>query len=140
VRSVNVNILVVLELPKSIPYPKDTFLTVPLFNFYSMIPLNINNQSYFFSVVRITKGYPDKLIYSVHLNNRTYYLSKTIGDNDCKQLDCHPILDSIVFKELCEILTEIEHAYQRRPSIDLINQQIFKILGRSKGLRFKKLI
>jgi len=102
-----------------------------------MIPVNINNQSYFFSVARITKDYPDKFIYSVLLNVKTYYLSKTIGVNDCHQLDDNPVLDGIVFNELCEILTEIEREYERKPSVDFINQQIFTILGRIRSTKFK---
>jgi hypothetical protein len=102
-----------------------------------MIPQSINNQSCFFSVARITKEYPDRLVYTISLNNKAYYLSKTIGINDCQQLDANLKLENELFNELCEILTEIELEYQRNPSTDFINQQIFKILGRIRATRFK---
>jgi len=104
-----------------------------------MISLDINNQSYFFSVAGLTEDYVGKLIYTVRLNDKTYYLFKAVRDNDCRQLDSHPRLDGALLSELCKILTEIEREYQTRSSIDFINQQIIRILARIRSLRPKRL-
>ena len=94
-----------------------------------MIPLPINDRTYFFSVSHITSQADNQLIYGINLNNDAYYFSKTLGVNDCKQLDSHTALDNFVLDELCSIITKIELAHQTRPSLVLINQHIFEILG-----------
>lgn len=115
-----------MERPANLPNP---FLH---FTIKRMVSLAINNQTYFFSVSHITSK-ADQLIYGINLNNDSYYFSKTLGINDCKQLDCHTALDKVVLDELCSIITEIELAYQSRPSLTLINLNIFRILGRLRN-------
>jgi hypothetical protein len=98
-----------------------------------MIPLAINNQTYFFSVSHITRQASNQLIYGIDLNHNSYFFSKTLGINDCRQLDSHAALDPAVLNELCLIITEIELAYQTRPSLAHINLDIFSILGRIRN-------
>ena len=98
-----------------------------------MIPIAINNQTYFFSVSHITSQAGNQLIYGINLNNRSYFFSKTRGSNDCEQLDGNAVLETAVLSELCSIITEIELTYQTRPSLTLINLGIFKILGRIRN-------
>ncbi len=98
-----------------------------------MISLAINNQTYFFSVSHITSQAGNQLIYGINLNDDPYYFSKTLGANDCKQIDSQTLLDAAVLDELCSIITEIELAYQTRPSLALINLDIFQILGRIRN-------
>lgn len=104
---------------------------------YSMIPVKINNLTYFFSVVHITNESPTNLIYGINLNRSTYYLCKTLEINDCKQIDSHPLLDPLLLNELCAVITEIETVYKRRPSLEYINREIFSILGRIRSPLFK---
>lgn len=98
-----------------------------------MSALAIHNQTYLFSVSHITSQAGNQLIYGINLNNGSYFFSKTWGMNDCKQLDSHAVLDAVVLNELCSIITEIELAYQTRPSLALINVDIVQILGRIRN-------
>jgi hypothetical protein len=106
---------------------------VYIFKNISMIPIAINNQTYFFSVSHITSQAGNQLIYGISLNNRSYFFSKTLGINACKQLDSNAVLETVVINELCFIITEIELTYQSRPSLALINLNIFQILGRIRN-------
>lgn len=108
-------------------------LAVHLFKIQRMIPIAINDQPYFFFVSHITTHAGNQLIYGIKLNNDPYYFSKTLGINDCKQIDSHDLLDTAVLDELCSIITEIELAYQTRPSLELINEDICQILGRIRN-------
>ncbi|MEZ2336837.1 hypothetical protein AB6735_14440 [Mucilaginibacter sp. RCC_168] len=98
-----------------------------------MIPIAINNQTYFFFVSHITSQAGNQLIYGINLNNDPYYFSKTLGINDCKQIDSHELLDTAVLDELCSIITQIELAYQSRPSLELINEDICQILEKIRN-------
>lgn len=93
-----------------------------------MIPITNNNQTYFFSIVHITKQPPNKLIYGILINSGSYYLSKTIGMEDCMQLDSNPILDQALLQEICDIMTRFEVFYKEYPSLDFINVEILKAL------------
>jgi hypothetical protein len=93
-----------------------------------MIPITNNNLTYFFSIVHVTKLLPDKLIYGVLINSESYYLSKTIGIEDCTQIDSRPPLDHALLLEICDIMTRFEVAYQQYPSLEFINVEIIKAL------------
>ncbi|MDB5140871.1 MAG: hypothetical protein JWR12_2787 [Mucilaginibacter sp.] len=100
-----------------------------------MIPLSINNQTCFFSVKHITKELSAKLIYGIHLNTFDYFLSKSLGLNDCEQLDSNPQLDADLLDVICTVITEVENKYKKRPTLELINNEIFRILGRIRNPR-----
>jgi hypothetical protein len=93
-----------------------------------MIPITNNNLTYFFSIVHVTKQPPDKLIYGILINSESYYLSKTIGIEDCIQIDSKPPLDQALLLEICDIMTRFEVAYQQYPSLEFINVEIIKAL------------
>jgi len=93
-----------------------------------MIPITSKNQTYFFSIVHVTKQPPDKLIYGILINSESYYLSKTIGIEDCAQIDSKPRLDHTLLLEICDIMTRFEVAYQEYPSLEFINVEIIKAL------------
>jgi len=93
-----------------------------------MIPITNKNQTYFFSIVHVTKQPPDKLIYGILINLKSYYLSKTIGIEDCAQIDSQPVLDHALLLEICDIMTRFEVAYQEYPSLEFINVEIIKAL------------
>ena len=90
---------------------------------------------YLFVVKHITKESASKLIYGVSLNDTAYFLSKTLYIADCKQIDSQPVLEPVVFIELCAIVTEIEAIYIGHSSLEMINQQIGIILKRLKNSR-----
>ena len=102
-----------------------------------MIPIINNSQTYFFSIIHVTKQPPDKLIYGVLINSESYYLAKTIGIEDCIQLDSRPALDHALLLEICDIMTRFEVAYQQYPSLEFINAEIIMALNliRSKVLK-----
>ena len=106
-----------------------------------MIPIKIKVSNYLFSfsVAHITNESSTKLIYGINLNYCTYYLSKTIGINSCKQLDNHAPLDPMLLDELCTIITEIELSHIKRPALELINQEILAIIRRIKSPIFEVL-
>ena len=93
-----------------------------------MIPIINNSQTYFFSIVHVTKQPPHKLIYGVLINSESYYLSKTIGIEDCTQIDSRPPLDHALLLEICDIMTRFEVAYQKYPSLEFINEEIIRTL------------
>jgi hypothetical protein len=93
-----------------------------------MIPIINNSQTYFFSIVHVTKQPPDKLIYGILINSESYYLSKTIGIEDCTQIDSRPPLDYALLLEICDIMTRFEVTYQEYPSLDFINVEIIRAL------------
>lgn len=96
--------------------------------FVYMIPLKINNLTYFLSIVHVTRQLPDRLIYGILINAESYYLSKTIGLEDCVQLDNNPLLDQSLLLEICDIMTRFEVAYEPYPSLEFINEEIIKRL------------
>jgi hypothetical protein len=48
-------------------------------------------------------------------------------------LDNNPVLDIELLNEICEVITELEIRYQKRPSLEFMNKEIFKILGRRRN-------
>jgi hypothetical protein len=98
-----------------------------------MIPKSINNQTCFFSVNHITRKLNAKLIYGISLNSSSYFLSKTVGVDDCKQLDNNALLDAGLLNEICGVIIEIEKKYKKMPSLQAVNTEVFKILGRIRN-------
>lgn len=103
-------------------------------NLSDMIPIYINSQTYFFSIIHITKQSPDTLIYGILLNTHIYYLSKSLGRSDCVQLDSHPLLTRDLLTEICDIITKFETTYEKYPSLEFINEEIIKVLGDIRAL------
>lgn len=101
-----------------------------------MTSLLLNSQTFFFTVNHITRRDDAKLIYGISLNNLSYYVSKSIGVNDCEQLDSNPVLDQVMMDEICTILSEVENDHKKTPTLAWINQQIFTIRGKMKALSF----
>ena len=93
-----------------------------------MIPIKLNHQTYFFSIVHVTRQSPDQLIYGILINSESYYLSKSVGVEDCIQLDSKPLLDHKLFFEICKIITRFEIIHQEYPALEFINIQIIKAL------------
>lgn len=94
----------------------------------------INNEIYFFSIIHITKQSPNSLIYGILINSRIYYLSKSLGRNDCVQLDSNPVLNANLLTEICGIMTKFEVEYEKYPSLEFINNEIMKALGATRAL------
>ena len=102
----------------------------------AMLPSILNSQTCFFSVSHITKPFSATFIYGIYLNNQTYYVSKTPGMNDCEQLNCMNTLEPAQLDEICYVLTQIETSHKKHPTMEWINQEIFKILGLLKSPLF----
>jgi hypothetical protein len=94
---------------------------------------DINNQTYIFTVNHITKDPENRYIYGIRLNTTNYFFSKTPELNDCTQLDNHTPISPGMLKELCEIITEIELKYKRRPALEHINREIFRSLAQRRN-------
>lgn len=98
----------------------------------------INSRTFFFTVNHITKEAGNRHIYGIRLNTANYFLSKTSGVSDCEQLDINTPLHENVLKEIGDVMTEIELNYNKRPTIERINGEVFKILARIRGAMFKR--
>jgi hypothetical protein len=99
----------------------------------------INSRTYFFTVNHITKETQNKHIYGIRLNTDNYFLSKTSGISDCEQLDMNPPLDDNVLKEIGDVMTEVELKFDKRPTTERINSEVFKILARLRTAMFRKI-
>ena len=99
-----------------------------------MIPIHINSETYFFSIIHITKQSATNLISGILINTRIYYLSKSLGRSDCEQLDSNPVLNADLLTEICDIMTKFEVAYEKYPSLEFINNEIIKVLGAIRTL------
>lgn len=99
-----------------------------------MIPIIINSETYFFSIIHITKQSATTLIYGILINTHIYYLSKSLGRSDCEQLDSNPVLNADLLTEICDIMTKFEVAYEKYPSLEFINNEIIKVLGAIRTL------
>jgi hypothetical protein len=99
-----------------------------------MIPIIINSETYFFSIIHITKQSATTLIYGILINTHIYYLSKSLGRSDCEQLDSNPVLNADLLMEICDIMTKFEVAYEKYPSLEFINNEIIKVLGAIRTL------
>jgi len=112
----------------------DLFLILLRFN---MLPIYINSETYFFSIIHVTKESATKLIYGVLLNTHIYYLSKSLGLSDCIQLDNHPLLHADLIIEICDIITKFELEYEKYPSLEFINEEIIKVLSLVRSLMLR---
>lgn len=65
----------------------------------------LNNQ---LAVLHVTHQPPGASIYGVLIGSAHYYLSKTDGINDCRQLDSHALLSRLRLDEICVLLTRFE--------------------------------
>ena len=102
-----------------------------------MIPIYIHSETYFFSIIHITKESATKLIYGILLNTHIYYLSKSLGLSDCIQLDNHPLLHGDLVTEICDIITKFELEYEKYPSLEFINEEIIKVLSSVRALMLR---
>ncbi|MDB4925909.1 hypothetical protein [Mucilaginibacter sp.] len=105
----------------------------------SMIQANINSQTYFFTINHITKEPNNKLIYGIRLNKSNYFLSKTSGVNDAEQLDNNLPLEASILNELSKVITTVELKYTKRPPLELMNSEVFRLLIKLRNLRVKVL-
>ncbi len=102
-----------------------------------MASIDFINNTYYFSITRVNRNSPGILLYNVCLNDITYLISKSIAKNEFTQLDSHPKLNTAIFYELNQVLLEVEPLIHRRVSIELINQQIFRILSKMRSESIK---
>ncbi|GAC1313583.1 MAG: hypothetical protein NVSMB24_37000 [Mucilaginibacter sp.] len=94
------------------------------------------NKPFFFSINHLTKADRIKLFYGVKYNGLIYYLLKTLGVNDCKQLDYNKKIDDLSFDYMCKVISKIEAEYARNPPAEFINFEIFRCLVRLRNPRF----
>ncbi len=99
-----------------------------------MIPININSETYFFSIIHITKQSATELIYGILINARIYYLNKSLGSSDCIQLDSNPALNVDLLTKICDIITKFENDYEKYPSLEFINNEIIEVLVAIRAL------
>ncbi|HEY9002873.1 MAG TPA: hypothetical protein VIM89_16080 [Mucilaginibacter sp.] len=92
----------------------------------------------FFSVSHIIKPFNTKLIYGVRYHELDYFLLKTLGIEDCEQLDNNSRLDSEVLYKICEVITQVEKEYKKAPPLEFINMDVFNILLKDEDMAMKK--
>lgn len=99
-----------------------------------MIPIQPNQQTYYFSINHVTKQLPNRRIYGVLINSENYYLSKSVGINNCIQLDSRPLMVHTLLDEIGGILTGFEVLYSKCPELELLNLQIVRTLAINRQL------
>jgi hypothetical protein len=82
----------------------------------------------FFSVNYIIKPFNTKLIYGIRYNKRDYFLLKTLGMEECEQLDNNSRLDPEILDKICHIITQVEKEYKKAPPLEFINMDVYNIL------------
>ncbi|MBV8390350.1 MAG: hypothetical protein JO080_11170 [Mucilaginibacter sp.] len=82
----------------------------------------------FFSVSHIIKPYNTKLIYGIRYHEIDYFLLKTLGVEDCEQLDNNSRLTPDVLDKICAVITQVEREYKKAPPLEFINIDIFNVL------------
>jgi hypothetical protein len=92
----------------------------------------------FFSVSHIIKPYNTKLIYGIKYHELDYFLLKTLGVEDCEQLDNNSRLDPDVLDKICEVITQVEKEYKKAPPLEYINMDVFNILFKYEGVITRK--
>lgn len=98
----------------------------------------MKDPPFFFSVNHIIKPFNTKLIYGVRYHEMDYFLLKTIGIEECEQLDSNSHLDTEVLVMICEVITRIEKEYKRAPPLEYINMDVFNILFNQEYVEIKK--
>lgn len=92
----------------------------------------------FFSVSHIIKPFNTKLIYGVRYRELDYFLLKTLGVEECEQLDNNSRLDANVLNKICEVITQVEREYKKAPPLEFINMDVFNILFKEEYIAIKK--
>jgi hypothetical protein len=85
------------------------------------------NLTFFFSVNQIIRSGNTKYIYGVRFKGHNHFIMKSLGQNDCRQLD-NESLEAEAIKKICDVITRIECDYKASPPLDLINFDIYSIL------------
>jgi hypothetical protein len=98
----------------------------------------MEDQQLFFSVSHIIKPFNTKLIYGIRYHELDYFLLKTLGIEECEQLDNNSRLDAEVLDKICEVITQVEHQYKKAPPIEYINMDVFNILFKEEDMIIKK--
>lgn len=92
----------------------------------------------FFSVSHIIKPFNTKLIYGIRYHELDYFLLKTLGSEECEQLDNNSRLNPEVLGKICEVITQIEKEYKKPPPLEFINMDVFNILFKDEYMALKK--
>ncbi len=92
----------------------------------------------FFSVSHIIKPFNTKLIYGIRYHELDYFLLKTLGIEECEQLDNNSRLDAEVLHKICEVITQVEKEYKKAPPLEFINMDVFNILFKEEYVAIKK--
>ena len=92
----------------------------------------------FFSVSHIIKPFNTKLIYGVRYRELDYFLLKTLGIEECEQLDNNSRLAPEVLDKICKIITQVEMEYRKAPPLEFINMDVFNILFKEEYVAIKK--
>jgi len=98
----------------------------------------MKDPSFFFSVTHIIKPFNTKLIYGIKYGELDYFLLKTLGIEECEQLDNNSRLDAEILDKICEIITQVEKEYKKAPPLEFINMDIFNILFKEEYMAIKK--
>ena len=91
----------------------------------------------FFSVNYIIKTLNTKLIYGIRYHKRDYFLLKTLGMEECEQLDNNSRLDSEILDKICHVITLVEKEYKKEPPLEFINMDVYNILFKDSCLAKK---
>lgn len=92
----------------------------------------------FFSVNHIIKPFNTKLIYGIRYHELDYFLLKTLGAEECEQLDSNSRLAPEVLGKICEVITQVEKEYKKAPPLEFINMDVFNILFKEEYVAIKK--
>ena len=92
----------------------------------------------FFSVNHIIKPFNTKLIYGIRYHELDYFLLKTLGIEECEQLDNNSRLAPEVLDKICKIITQVEMEYKKAPPLEFINMDVFNILFKEEYVAIKK--
>lgn len=98
----------------------------------------MKDEPLFFSVSHIIKPFNTKLIYGIRYHELDYFLLKTLGIEECEQLDNNSRLDTEVLDKICEVITEVEKQYKKAPPLEYINMDVFNILFKEEDMIIKK--
>ena len=98
----------------------------------------MKDEPLFFSVSHIIKPFNTKLIYGIRYHELDYFLLKTLGMEECEQLDNNSRLDVEVLDKICEVITEVEKQYKKAPPLEYINMDVFNILFKEEDMIIKK--
>lgn len=98
----------------------------------------MKDAPFLFSVSHIIKPFNTKLIYGIRYHELDYFLLKTLGVEECEQLDSNSRLDAEVLDKICEVITQIEKEYKTAPPLEYVNMDVFNILFKEEDMIIKK--